>query len=83
MENFSTLNANIDFVSDIELEDEVYTPRELMEDDDNRPATPDELIEAANFAMKNLLPTKSNEKYEQAFNSFEQWKEAILKMLAI
>lgn len=46
-----------------------------FESSDNRPSTPQELIETAAAASKELLPTKSHNRYEQVYQGFQQWKK--------
>lgn len=41
---------------------------------DNWSGTPDELIEIAAEAGKDLLPTKSEKRYQKVYENFEQWK---------
>ncbi|KAG4081131.1 hypothetical protein HA402_011976 [Bradysia odoriphaga] len=62
MENCSSLNDITDFGSDFEME--------------SRPTTPPEVIKAACDAKTNLLPKKSNDRYQQAYNSFQAWKSS-------
>ncbi|KAG4079588.1 hypothetical protein HA402_011539 [Bradysia odoriphaga] len=42
---------------------------------DERSGTPDELIEMANSATKDLLPVKSKARYEQTFCEFKNWQK--------
>lgn len=46
-----------------------------FESSDNRPGTPQELIEAAATATKELLPSKSHSRYEQVYKEFQNWKK--------
>ncbi|KAJ6638133.1 hypothetical protein Bhyg_10866 [Pseudolycoriella hygida] len=39
-----------------------------------RPGTPIELVQSAAKANQELLPTKSKNRYEEAYNSYEKWK---------
>lgn len=50
-----------DFCSDFELEE--------------RPTTPQELVEISLTASKKLLPTKSKNRYEQMYQKFQEWKK--------
>ncbi|KAJ6649579.1 hypothetical protein Bhyg_04817, partial [Pseudolycoriella hygida] len=43
---------------------------------DQRPGTPDELIEIADNASKELLPAKSKQRYLQVYKSFQKWKHS-------
>lgn len=42
---------------------------------EERPGTPPDLIEIANSATKELLPVKSKARYEQTFRDFKQWQQ--------
>lgn len=55
-----------DLDSDIEFDCEL----------DNRPGTPNELIEAASEANKELLPSKSKDRYQKVYDNFEEWKKS-------
>lgn len=46
-----------------------------FESSDKRPVTPQELIETAATATKELLPSKSHNRYEQVYEGFQQWKK--------
>lgn len=61
MGNCTKVNVEMDFGSDFEIED--------------RPGTPEELVETAALASRNLLPTKSKTRYEQVYECFQQWKK--------
>lgn len=41
--------------------------------DDDFGCTPPELLEAANAAVNNLIPTKSKSQYENAYKEFKSW----------
>ncbi|XP_037051392.1 uncharacterized protein LOC119085184 [Bradysia coprophila] len=65
--------VDLNNVHDAEEDDaeEVGTDCDL----DERPGTPDELIEMANSASKELLPFKSKARYEQTLREFKNWQE--------
>lgn len=48
---------------------------DLENESNERAGTPFELIEAADEASEELLPTISKERYQQAYNQFQKWKE--------
>lgn len=46
------------------------------EENHERPGAPEVLVEAANEASKELLPSKSKDRYQQVFDNFQKWKES-------
>lgn len=72
MENCSSVDDS-SFISELELEDSVFGPEF---EPDNRPSTPTEIIEAAISVNKNLLPDKSSIRYQQVYDSFQEWKKS-------
>lgn len=69
MENCSTVNESMeDLSSNVDL----YI--DLDCDLDQRSGTSVELIEAAGEASKDLLPSKSKDRYQKEYDNFQKWK---------
>ncbi|KAG4074943.1 hypothetical protein HA402_009368 [Bradysia odoriphaga] len=76
MENCSILDMEFDWECDGEEKGEITGNSEAgaLEEEDARPGTPDELVNAADEASKDLLPSKSKDRYQQVYNNFQKWK---------